>query len=469
MKEIPLETDFRKADSFTDNCKIRMNIPEHEIRYSRYSTLDSFGRVFFWQNRVFRGINSNSLLFFRELQDKGILAELEKNELVPKTKVSDYKSDKYQIILEHEVIHPTTFVYEWGFDMVKAAGECILKINMILFRFGYETIDAHPYNILFKGCNPVFIDFGSFGKTDQKISWSAAEEFKGYFFYTLEIWNKVSHNMAKRIYSDDVTVFTKAEYQKILELGSSHHNFFERFTTRVLNKFKRRQVQSNNGRIEELTILQNELHKHKRNKISTIWGDYHDSYESNGEVISTERFNYIVNKIKELKITTITELAGNRGILSYLILQETDVKKIICTDYDEDAVNKMYDFFNQSRYSNQLSPVLLDFMRPIDLYNAGTPSDRLKSEAVLALAITHHLILTNNYGVDIILEKVSRYATKYVFIEFMPMGLWDGNVAPPTPEWYTQEWFASHFSKLFDLVQVEKVEENRILYIGTIK
>lgn len=444
-----------------------MHIPENEIHYSAYSLLDSFGRVFFWGNRVFRGINSNSLKLFDKLRDDGLISELEKNNLIPNTFVSNYTTDRFDVVLEHELIHPTTFVYEWGFDMIKGAGKCILKVNEISYKYGYETIDAHPYNILFKGCNPIFIDFGSFSKLNNTSPWKASEEYSSYFKYTLNIWNKVGHNMAKRIYSDDINVFTESEYKSLYGLKNSSFQFLKSIPNKIINRLKIKQGKAEYiGRSAELIKLGNELNRLKRNNITTVWGDYHGFYLNNNKVESTPRFNYIVDKIKELKIKNVTELAGNWGLLSYLIFEGTDVKKIICTDCDEEAINKMYNFFRQNAYLNQLSPVLLDFMKPIELYNSGRPSNRLKSEAVLALAITHHLLLTDNYKIEVILEKISKYTTKYAFIEFMPLGLWNGYTAPEIPQWYNQEWFTLNFLNYFTIIDMSKIEENRILYIG---
>lgn len=445
------------------------HIPESEIQYSDYSILDSFGRVFFWEDRVYRGLSQEGYAGLTKLRETGLLTELEDKALLPKTVLTDYKSQYFDFIVEHEKISPASFVYEWPFDMIKAAGNCILNINIIANKYSYQTIDAHPYNVMFKGCNPVFIDLGSFKYVENATHWDAVEEFYGYFKYPLNLWNSISYQMARRLYDEDLSCITTYEYNKLLELSTPAYKLKARpFINRVKNKINRT-FNKEKTLAEKLTSYQNDLENLSRNEVSTQWGNYHDEYVINDEIITYDRFNIIINKINELKIETVTELAGNWGLLSYQIFKNTKVKHINCTDYDEKAVNKMFNYFKKTKYAEKISPAIIDFMKPIELCNSGRPSVRFQSEAVLALAVTHHLILTNRYDLHVIFNKIAEYSSKYVFIEFMPLGLWNGVVAPPIPDFYNQEWFTAIFQDHFTVMEITPIEKNRVLYVGTKK
>ncbi|QHS56349.1 hypothetical protein GWR56_12670 [Mucilaginibacter sp. 14171R-50] len=444
-------------------------IPENEIKYSDYSILDPYGRVFFWQDRVYRGLSQTAHAELHKLRETGLLTELEERALFPKTTLTPLSSQYFDVIIEHEKISPASFVYEWPFDMIKAAGNCILDVNIIAAKYGYHTIDAHPYNVLFKGCNPVFIDLGSLKPADSPDHWHPIEEFWGYFKYPLELWNNVSHKMARRIYSEDLSSITSAEYHKLLQLSKSKYEVKARsLIERIKNKLRLREAKAKTLN-EKLALYKTELAELTRNKVATQWGNYHDDYITDNDIACTDRFKFVIDKINELQIDTITELAGNWGLLSFLILENTGVKHVNCTDYDENAVNKMYNYFKRSGHAERLSPALLDFIKPIELYNSGRPSARFRSQAVLALAVTHHLILTYKYDVNVIFKKIAEYSSEYVFIEFMPLGLWDGYAAPPIPDFYTQDWFTAAFEKHFSIVDISHIEENRVLYIGTKK
>ena len=71
-----------------------------------------------------------------------------------------------------------------------------------------------------------------------------------------------------------------------------------------------------------------------------------------------------------------------------------------------------------------------NFMLPTD----PNIFDIIKSDIVLAMAVTHHLILGQKLSIDFIFSQIKQYANKYVFIEFMPLGLWGGKeILPKIP------------------------------------
>lgn len=98
----------------------------------------------------------------------------------------------------------------------------------------------------------------------------------------------------------------------------------------------------------------------------------------------------------------------------------------------------------------------------------GDVANAVKSDIVMALAVTHHLILTQQYQINDIFNTLKSYSNKYVFVEFMPLGLWNGHNNPTVPDWYTVDWFKEHFEKYFKLLKIDHYEKNRILFIGEI-
>jgi hypothetical protein len=95
-------------------------------------------------------------------------------------------------------------------------------------------------------------------------------------------------------------------------------------------------------------------------------------------------------------------------------------------------------------------------------------SERIKADLVIALAVTHHLLLTQHYSLNFIFKKINELANKYVIIEFMPLGLYGGdlNKIPKVPEYYNVEWFKNRFSLHFILIEEKIIELNRHVFIG---
>jgi hypothetical protein len=78
------------------------------------------------------------------------------------------------------------------------------------------------------------------------------------------------------------------------------------------------------------------------------------------------------------------------------------------------------------------------------------------------------LTLSQNFRIDYVLDVIGLYARRYVLIEFMPLGLFYNGVAPPLPDWYTENWFSEAFSRKFKLIERVQLEPNRVLYVGEV-
>jgi hypothetical protein len=73
-----------------------------------------------------------------------------------------YTARGARMILEHERIDFPSFPYEWTAEMLHSAGLLTLDLAQALLADGLGLKDATPYNILFRGPEPVFIDLLSF-------------------------------------------------------------------------------------------------------------------------------------------------------------------------------------------------------------------------------------------------------------------------------------------------------------------
>ena len=138
--------------------------------------------------------------------------------------------------------------------------------------------------------------------------------------------------------------------------------------------------------------------------------------------------------------------------------------RILCLDYDSQAVEKCYQRFRDNvDLSVRITSGLVNIMYPVDRNISFTK--RASADLGLALALTHHLLLGQGANIDVVLKDLLGLVHKYLLVEFMPLGLWDGKSAPPLPEWYTREWFKEHLLMHADIIHEEQTEENRIFYL----
>jgi len=152
-----------------------------------------------------------------------------------------------------------------------------------------------------------------------------------------------------------------------------------------------------------------------------------------------------------------------------LLEKKTTFERIICTDYDTNAIDKLYRYLCDNEIT-KIIPAIVDVNQQIKQILFDSNEKRFQSDLVCALAITHHLFLSQGLSYDYVFSIIRNYSRKYVAIEFMPLGLYTPKYddALALPDWYTEEWFARKFEIYFEKISRTVLEKNRILYIGKV-
>lgn len=423
--------------------------------------VDPCGRIFRWDGKLFRAISVESKKKIEDLFRSGLLDELSSRNLMPASRLTDFDIEGYGLVVEHQEIKPVIYPFEWTFSMLKDAALTVLEVNRVAKKYGYTTIDCHPYNICFNNCNPQFVDLGSFVKTEGK--WPAYEEFVKSYIYPLNLWKHGNSYLARKL------LFSLSLSDSIPhESYFLYKNFFFRhlspYLTKRVSQAYSIMLRMKKADLERLSDKVSRINK----KSSTEWTNYQaEYYDESGMIVPNARFGRIAEIIKDTGINSVVELGGNRGAFSEFLKSRAGIERMVCTDYDEGAVDLMYQ--DMKRKSLDITPALVDMMFPLMNYYEEPPYERFRSEAVVVLAVTHHLLLTQKLSIDLIFEIIARYTNRYALVEFMPLGLHDGKSAPPLPAWYNRDWFRASFKSHFRPIIEEQLEENRILFFGEIE
>lgn len=447
---------------------------KNEIIQPLLVSRDPIGKLFFHKGRILRIINPESTGQAKKLLESGLIDELSNSGLFPITSVvKDLKFGDAELILEHERIPFVTLPSEWSFSMLKTAAMTFLKICLVAKKYGYYLKDGHLHNIAFAGFQPVFLDFGSFSQ--DKDNGSALAEFFEHAVLPLKLWAKGDFYLANLILRD---VYSHLRYLPAKRL-SSHRtlrkevpllerpaaNFCRRAINYLFSKIVKKKVMSSSSlSVDQLIKLIKPLEKPK---IESVWENYHNEYFKLGKLEVTGRMKRITSILEGLGIESFIDLAGNKGILSLYAAENTSISRILSTDYDENAVDGLFAIL-QKRVEKKVTPMLLNFTLPVEEHFFPI-QQRVRCDMAIAMAVTHHLILSQGFPIEYILKTVGNYTNKYVLIEFMPLGLWDGMSSTSVPDWYNLCWFRHHFQNEYDCILEEKLEENRIVFLGSKK
>ena len=174
-------------------------IPSNEIRQPRLHS-DTLGYTFVWNNHFLRGIFPAAVGQAKEYFDSGFIDEVVSKGLFPKTWISDFENEQFGMILEHEMISPILYATEWNFEMLKDAALMVLDIAQTAWNYGYNMVDCHKLNVLFKNNHPIYVDLGSFvPKEKGSTGWNPYSSYLRSYYYLLSIWSDGASTLAKRM------------------------------------------------------------------------------------------------------------------------------------------------------------------------------------------------------------------------------------------------------------------------------
>ena len=340
--------------------------------------------------------------------------------------------DGYKI-LQPDPISYISYPYEWSFSQLKDAALLTLTIQKVSLKYGMTLKDASAYNIQFSGYAPVFIDSLSFEKFEEK-PWIAYKQFCQHFLAPLALISKTDHRAAKLLsnYIDGIPL----DLASILlptstkfNLGLlSHIHMHAKSQKKFANKGRDKNTQNKVNAIsfsrEKAIALIDHLITTTRSlnwKLAdTEWGNYYSDTNYKDEALE-EKASIITDFCHDLSLESAVfqDLGANDGKFSRLISAFAD--QVICHDVDEVAVEKNY-LAAKSASDRKILPLVQDLSNPSASIGWGGEerlsfSARSNIDVTMALALTHHIAISNNVP----FEKIAAFfstLSKYLIIEF---------------------------------------------------
>lgn len=189
-----------------------IHIPSDEIKQPNLHA-DTLGFTFVWRGHFLRGIYPESVNQAKSYFECGFIDDVVSKGLFPKTWISEFENEQFGMIIEHEMISPVLYATEWNFSMLKAAALMVLDIAQIGWKYGYNMVDCHKLNVMFKGLKPIYVDLGSFvPREDGCTGWHPYMNFMTSYYYILDIWKDGASQIAKRMMAPGVSMQAKDYY-----------------------------------------------------------------------------------------------------------------------------------------------------------------------------------------------------------------------------------------------------------------
>lgn len=452
-----------------------------KFKIENSSFRDSSGFLFYIENELYRVINSS----YKEQYDHLINSELykkltENNLLISHEEINNLEIDySYYKIIKPKKIPFVSYPYEWSFSQLKDAALLTLRIQKGAMKYGMTLKDGSAYNIQFFNGKPIFIDTLSFEMYEDGQIWKPYKQFCQHFLAPLALMSKkdIRLNLLSKTFIDGIPLDLTTKLLPKTTFGNfglmahihAHAKSQKHYENKEDTKIKERTISKRS--FEGLTDnLDSSIKKMTWKEDNTEWGNYYSDTNYSEESFE-EKKKIILSTLEKITPRIVWDLGANTGIFSRLASDQGI--NTISFDIDPLAVEKNY-LESLKNNEQNLLPLILDLTNPSS--NIGWNNDerisflqRGPADLVFALALVHHLAISNNVPLYKIAEFFSTIS-KFLIIEFIPKSDSQVKRLLTTREDifknYDEQNFEKEFSKFFKITSSQKlVESERTIYI----
>ena len=335
----------------------------------------------------------------------------------------------------HAVIRPEpidllSYPYEWTFGELREAALLTLDIQLEAMAAGWTLKDASAYNIQFHGARPIHIDSSSFERLEDGSPWIAYRQFCEQFLAPLALAARRDVRLADllRLGPDGVSLDLASRIlprRTWLDFGLvSHVHLHARAQTRHANGDDgraARQARLPRARLEGLIgNLRSTVAGLDWDPRGTEWADYAQN-TSYTERAAADKDRVVDAWLREVPGARVWDLGANTGRFSRMAADAG--KRVVAFDIDPAAAERHFRAIREAGRTDIL-PLVVDIANPSPALGwAGRERrsllERANADAILALALVHHLALTRNVPLPMVVDLFADLA-QWAIVEFVP-------------------------------------------------
>ena len=394
---------------------------------------DPAGFVYQREGHLLRQVNASYRPAFERVVASGILDDLQTagllipHELAPLELAAT--RDAWQV-LRPERVPFISYPYEWSFSQLRDAALLTLDVQARALARGMTMRDASAYNVQFHRGRPVFIDTLSFGPYEEGRPWVAYRQFCEHFLAPLALMARCDVRLARlhAQFADGIPLDLASRL-----LGSAswfraslvlHVHLHARAQTRYADAGGRPA-----GRPSRLTRaallrlieqLRQTVESLRWEPAGTTWAEYEATHGYSSAAAAAKEA-LVRDLLARLSPKTTWDLGANTGRFSRIAADLGS--RVIAIDGDYAAVDRAYRA-ERARSGESILPLVNDLLAPSVASGwAGSEraslSDRGPADAVLALAVVHHLAFSGNIALPRIAEWFAQLG-RAAIVEFVP-------------------------------------------------
>lgn len=461
---------------------------EHRPETNPGSFRDPGGFVFDYEGRLFRAIRAPATEHFEKLAAADVFSELQADgSMVRSTRVdgpllADLKVrfPEADVFLEHDRVPFVNYPAEWTPAMLADAAALHVDVQIRLMDRGFSLKDGSAYNVQFRGGRPVFIDVLSIEAQKQPL-WRGYGQFCRHFLFPLALRRHARQDLRGYFLShidglDVADVVSRLGWSACMHpsllVDLTLQNLLQKaFGAKPLEAAKAASGRGLSVEAQRINLrrLRGLVQDYAAGRaLESRWSAYATAGSYPEEAAARKRA-FVARFLERARPKSVLDLGCNTGEFSRMAVQSG--AQAVAVDGDEACADRLY---RRTRAEGSaILPLVVDLANPTPAFGFESRErtaflERMPCEAVLALALTHHLLVVSCATLPMIRDLLDRLARRHLLVE------WVG----PTDEQFrslvglrgedyshfTESRFESAFAERFGLVSKEKLSDCRTLF-----
>jgi len=405
------------------------------LRVDAGSFRDPGSRVFHQDGQTYRALDRRAMENWRELaatrffEDGVADGRIVGTELTEGVETID--GDEWVGVLHHEQIPVVSYPYEWTFSMLRDAA--MLQLDLLSAALAEDMIlkDSTPFNVQWRGRNPVFIDIGSFEALERGDVWIGYDQFLRQYLYPLMLTAHVGIPFQPwlRGQPDGLTA------EQLRRVLSSRDLLRKSGLLHVALPARAERKASDGGRNvrSELKaagfskeMIESNVNGLRRivsglewNPGSSRWNRYATECD-HVRVDRGAKAAFVTGFLADDAPAVVWDVGANDGYFSKLAAEVAGY--VVALDADDVILDDVYRSLKPSGPDNIL-PIVQDLANPspgIGWRGLERPPfvDRSSPDLVLCLAVVHHLVIGRNVPLRAVVDWLADLGAKAI-LEFV--------------------------------------------------